>query len=107
MILPFLPEGSYAILINYMLHPEERLGRASDTGLLAHGRRLLYAHCAPSAPASLLLVALPDVPPKGVRLLSFAKSYTNCTRWVCRSFFSSGTRWIALASGGRRSSHRW
>ena len=23
MILPFLPEGSYAILINYMLHPEE------------------------------------------------------------------------------------
>ena len=23
MILPFLPEGSYAILINYMLNPEE------------------------------------------------------------------------------------
>ena len=40
MILPFLPEGSYAILINYMLHPEERLGRVSDTEL-ARGRCLL------------------------------------------------------------------
>ena len=39
MILPFLPEGSYAILINYMLHPEEpaRHGECLQ-GVWQHGK---------------------------------------------------------------------
>ena len=42
MILPFLPEGSYAILINYMLHPEEpaRHGECHNCSWTMEVRRL-------------------------------------------------------------------
>ena len=42
MILPFLPEGSYAVLINYMLHPEEpaRHGECHNCSWTMEARRL-------------------------------------------------------------------